>query len=156
METYTDPHAALAIAERASAAPYVDYPPSPKWYPFAVGAWAGLMVLAAHGVSARPAVFLPLLLVLLAAEGAFIAWYRNYRQTMPSLRGAPREIDSAMRRYVAGSVVVLAVSLGSYLAFGPFVCAAVMFVLVTASLILYEREYARAAAATRDRLQRDA
>ena len=156
MESYQDPQTALAIAERASAAPYVDYPPTPRWYPFAVGVWAALMVLALHGIPERPAVFIPALLVLVVAEGAFLRWYRRYRQTMPSLRGAPTEINTAFRRCIAGVVVVLAVCAGVNAAFGPFACAAVTFALVTAGLALYERQYAAAADATRDRLQRGA
>jgi hypothetical protein len=101
-------------------------------------------------------VFIPAVLVLVAAEGAFIGWYRRYRQTMPSLRGAPTEINTAFRRYFAGFVVVLAVCAGVYAAFGPFACAAVTFVLVTAALALYERQYAAAADATRHRLQQGA
>ena len=152
MESYDDPRAALATVERAAAAPYIDYPPTPKWYPFAVGAWAALLVLCLAGASERPVVFLPLLLVLIAAEVAFFTWYRRYRGTMPTMRQAPREINTAFRRYFAGAVLVLAACVGAYIAFGPLVCAALAFVLVTLGLSVYERHYAAAAAATRERL----
>ena len=114
MESVHEAQAALAVSERASAAPYVDYPPTPKWYPFAVGAWCALMVLALHGLSTSTAVFVPIILVLVAAEGAFIAWYRRYRKTMPTMRNAPREINAAFKRYFAGCVVVLAVCVAVY------------------------------------------
>jgi hypothetical protein len=156
MESYTDPRATLAIAERAGAAPYVDYPPTPKWYPFAVGIWAAMLVLVVNGASSRPAVFIPLLVALIFAEGLFIAWYRRYRQTMPSMRTAPKEITAAFGHFVAGAVLVLAVCVGVYAALGPLVCAAVTLVLVTAGVALYERDYASAAAATRVRLRQDA
>jgi hypothetical protein len=144
MESVHEAQAALAVAERASAAPYVDYPPTPKWYPFVVGAWCALMVLALHGLSTDTAVFVPVVVALVAAEGAFIAWYRRYRKTMPTLRNAPPEINAAFRRYFAGCVAVLAVCAGTWVLLGPAVCAAVTFVLVSAGLWRYEHDYAAA------------
>jgi hypothetical protein len=153
MESDRDTDAALAVIERAGAAPYVDYPPTPKWYPFAAGAWAGLLVLALHGLTTRPLVFAPLLAALLLAEGAFLTWYRRYRQTMPSLHNAPREIAAAIRRFFAGCVVVLALCVSVYVAFGALAAALVTLALVTGGLARYEHSYARAAAATRRRLR---
>jgi hypothetical protein len=152
METYPDPQAALAMAERAGAAPYVDYPPTPKWYPFVVGAWMAALILAGHGTESRPAVFVPVLLVLVAAEGLFIAWYRRYYQTWPSMRRAPKEINAAYRRYAAGLAVAVAVCAGVWFLAGPYACAAIAFVVTVIGLWAYERAYAHAAAATRERL----
>jgi hypothetical protein len=153
MESIEDPRTALRIVERAGAAPYIDYPPTPRWYPFAVGVWAALMVLACDGASSRPAVFIPVIVLLVAAEGAFFAWYRRYMQTWPSMRSAPREINAAYRRYAVGAVSVLAVCVAVFVLIGPVVCAVVTFALVAAGLALYERTYAAAATATRNRLQ---
>jgi hypothetical protein len=156
MESYSDPGAALAVAERAAAAPYVDYPPTPKWYPLAAGAWAALVVLVMSGAWSRPAVFIPLLVALIVAEGAFLVWYRRYRQIMPSMRHAPREINAAFGRYFVGLALVVGVCVGVYVTLGSLACAAVTLVVVTAGLALYERDYASAAAATRARLRHDA
>jgi hypothetical protein len=152
MESYTEARTALAAAERAGAAPYVDYPATPKWYPPAVGAWLALMILACHGASQRPAVFIPVVVGLIAAEGAFFAWYRRRWQTWPSMRNAPKEINAAYRRYAVGATLAIAAGIGVYALLGPYAAAAAAFVLVTLGLALYERDYARAAAATRRRL----
>ncbi|MDA0185218.1 hypothetical protein OJ997_33245 [Solirubrobacter phytolaccae] len=152
MESSSEARSALAVAERASAAPYIDYPPTPAWYAPSVGAWVALLVLAGYGASNRPAIFVPLVLVLVAAECAFLAWYRRYRQTMPSMRGAPPEINAAFRRYAVGLVAVVAIGVFLYLVVSPYVAAAAAFGLVTAGLALYERHYANAAAAARTRL----
>ena len=152
MESVHEAQAALAVSERASAAPYVDYPPTPKWYPFAAGVWCALMVLALHGLSSSTAIFAPIVVALVVAEVAFIAWYRRYRKTMPTMRHAPREINAAFKRYFAGCVVVLAIFAAVWIAFGPYAAAAAAFVLVSAGLELYERSYAAAAAATKQRL----
>ena len=156
MESTEDPRAALRIVERAGAAPYIDYPPTPKWFPSAVGLWAALMVLACHGASVRSTVFIPLIALLIAVEAAFFAWYRRYMQTWPTLRSAPREISAAYRRYAVGVVLVLGMCAAVFFLVGPVVCAVVTFALVTAGLWLYERNYAAAAAATRKRLQDEA
>ncbi len=152
MESYTEARSALAVAERAGAAPYIDYPPTPKWYPAAVGAWLAAMIVVCHGASERPAVFVPALLVLLAAEGAFFAWYRRRWQTWPSMRNAPREIHAAYRRYAVGVTLAFAIGIAAYVLISPYVAAVLAFVLTTAGLTLYERDYANAAEATRRRL----
>lgn len=153
METDRDARAMLAEVERAAAAPYVDYPPTPAWYPPAVGAWAAAMALAIAGTSDRPVVAVPVLLVLIALEGMFFGWYRRTRQTTPSLRNVPVEVDHVMRRYVVGVVIVVALGLAAAWFGGRYVAAAVLFVTVTVGLTVYERAYASAAAATRRRLR---
>jgi hypothetical protein len=152
MESYAQARSALAVAERAGAAPYIDYPPTPKWYPAAVGAWLAAVILTCHGASERPAIFVPLLVALIAAEFAFIAWYRRRWQTWPSMRNAPKEINAAYRRYALGTAPAFVAGIALYVFLGPYVAAAFAFVVTTAGLTLYERYYRDAAEATRRRL----
>lgn len=67
----------LHQAERAGAAPYVDDPRTPSWYPPAICAWSAAIVLAGSGVADRRAVAVPALAALLVLEGVFIGWYRR-------------------------------------------------------------------------------
>ncbi|HTW16309.1 MAG TPA: hypothetical protein VMF51_14335 [Nocardioides sp.] len=145
-----DPREARRIAERAEAAPFVDYPPTPWWYAPAAGLWAGSFTLLAgvreHGLAVLG------LLALVAVESAFLAWYSRYHGAFPSLRRAPREFRPAFARYFVGLALVLLLVVGAWVAWGVFVAAVVAAVSVAAGLALYERTYARAAARTRDRL----
>jgi hypothetical protein len=149
VESDFDPRRDLAEAERAAAAPYVDYPRTPTWYPPAVGVWAAALVavLGVEGHTLRSAG----LAALLVLEALFLAWYRRKRGVMPNLRGAPREIAREMRWYVVGAVVVVAVVGGAF-AVSSLLAAAVALVLVTVGVAAYERRYEAAAARTRDRL----
>lgn len=152
METTPDPREQLDEAERAAAAPYVDYPRTPTWYAPAVGAWSAALVAVLATLTSHPVPSVVVLVVLVAAEGGFIAWYRTKRGTMPSMRQVPPEIRSEMTRYLVGLVVVMAAVVAAAVLL-PWVFAAVLaFVLVTAGLTVYERRYGRAAAATRARL----
>ena len=144
----------LAEAERAASAPYVDYPPTPKWYPPAAGLWAAGFTLTVTAAWRRPVIFVPAIVALLALEALFLVWYRRYRRTMPDLRAAPVEFRSEFRRYAVGLVgVVAAVVVAAWLT-GPWAAAATTFVLVTVGVLLYERRYAAAATATHARLER--
>ena len=144
----------LADAERAAAAPYVDYPPTPRWYPVAAGLWAAGLTLTVTAAWGRPLIFVPAIAVLLVVEALFLVWYRRYRRTMPDLRAAPVELRSEFRRFAVGVVgVVAAVVIAEWLA-GPWMAAVTTFVAVAAGVLLYERRYATAAAATRARLER--
>lgn len=151
MESFSDAEAALAEAERASAAVYIDYPPTPKWYPPAIGAWAAGFALTVANLH-RNAIAFPALLVLVTSEVALLSWYRHYRGTMPTLRDVPPEIAAAMWRYAAGLVAVVALAVGSHLVAGPVATALATFASTTLLIVWYERGYARAAAATRARL----
>ena len=152
MESITPQQQALAAAHRAAAAPFVDYPPTPWWFFPAAGAWAAAMVLTVFGISRTPALFLPVLAGLIAAEYAFFTWYRRYRGTTPTLKNAPPEIAREMRRYFAGVVVVGAVVVAAAILTTAIVAAGLAFVLVTGGLLVYERRYESAASEIRARL----
>ncbi|WP_244931609.1 hypothetical protein [Nocardioides sp. W7] len=147
-----DPQQARRIAERAEAAPYIDYPPTPWWYAPAAGLWAGALILLIGLAQDRRVLALVGLLALVALEGAFLAWYSRYHGALPSLRHAPAEFRPAFVRYGVGVAVVLALVVGSWLLAGAIAAAVVAGVAVTVGLVLYERTFARAAARTRARL----
>jgi len=139
------------VAERAAAAPYVDYPPTPRWYPPFMGLWA-TGYTAVLGVPREHAMLQALgQLVLLVVMIGFQVWYRRYRGTWP--RGkAPAEVRRVLAAFVVGAVVVIGlVALALWL--GPlWIAVVVAFVLVTIGVSWYEAVYARAAARTRTRL----
>lgn len=151
MESSEELRERIRVAERAAAAPYVDYPPTPWWYSPGFGAWAAaLLVLLGlpgdrHGW--RAAGIAGLVLV----EVVFIAWYRRYRGTWPSGK-APDEIRRVMVGFVIGTVVVLGAGVLLVWLTPVAVAAVAGFVMVTAGIAWYERAYARAAARTRERL----
>ena len=110
------------------------------------------MVLAVGFAGSAPAVFVPLLVVLLGLEGAFFTWYRRRSGMWPSLRQAPPEFAAPLRWYAIGVVAIMGAIAVSWWASGPGLAAIVAFVLVTAGLWRYERAYAAAADATRRRV----
>ncbi|MDN4159996.1 hypothetical protein [Nocardioides abyssi] len=149
-----NPHAdLLRDLERAEAAPYVDYPPTPGWYFPAAGAWfAGLTGVQGLTEDHLP-VAIALIVVLLGALGAFCGWYARYRGAMPSvLRRAPRGMGSMFALYFVGAAVVLGVVWWTGAQAGWGWASALMFLLATAGLWLHEQSYAAAAARVRDRL----
>ncbi|MEZ0577877.1 hypothetical protein [Nocardioides sp. MH1] len=150
MESNADAADALRQAERAAAAPYIDYPPTPAWYPPATGLWAAAFCLATAIPSDDPtrAAALGLLVVL---ELGFVAWYRRYRGTWPRGR-APQEVRSVMRAFVVGAVAVVALVGALLWRTTPWLSAVVALVVVTAAIALYERAYSSAAARARARL----
>lgn len=142
--------AELRQADRAAAAPWIDYPATPAWYPVATGLWAALFCLTMAIPDESPKRALALLALVLI-ELAFVAWYRRRRGTWPRGR-APEEISKVMRAFVLGALAVLGVvGLTLWLA-APWVAAIVAFVVVTPSVAWYERVYAAAAARARTRL----
>lgn len=150
MESNRDAAESLRQADRAAAAPYIDYPPTPRWYPLATGLWAAVFCLAMAIPADSPLRALALL-GLVVVELAFLMWYRRYRGTMPRGR-APEEIRQVLLRFVVGAAVVLAVvGLTLWLA-SPWVAAVVALVVVPPAVAWYERAYADAAARTRARL----
>lgn len=151
MESSDSAREMLQAADRAAAAPWTDYPPTPWWYPPATGVWAGLLVLVIGQQDSRPALSVVGLVALIAVEFGFVAWYRRYRGTMPS-SAPPEEFRAAMARLLLGAVAIG--GLGWLLAHGVGMLAAAtaVGVLVTVLITWYERAYAAAAAAARARL----
>ena len=152
MESFYDPRQDLADVERAAAAPYVDYPPTPRWYPASVGLWSTALVAADGWLRHDTALFLAAIVVLFATNIAFITWYRRLRGTMPSMRHAPAEIAREMAWFIVGCVVVVALVALAFVTIGTLAACVVTFVLVTSGVAWYERRYARAAGAVRARL----
>ena len=149
MESNETARELLREADRAEAAPWVDFPPTPAWYPASVGVWGAALTLALGVLDGMWGALATLALVLL--EVAFLRWYRAYRGTMP--RGAmPQE----MRRpalLLATGLVAIVVAAGALVMVGqPWVGAAVVLVSATPLTWWYERAYAAAAEAARVRL----
>lgn len=138
------------MAERAAAAPYVDYPPSPWWHAPFFGLWSVAFVLVV-GLIDDSAWRAGGLLVLAFASGLVIGWQRRRRGTWP--RGKP---PAEIRRVTIGFVIGAAgvIGLGALLLWlAPVAVAApVVFVVVTAGVWWYDRAHARASERTRERL----
>jgi hypothetical protein len=141
---------ALREADRAEAAPWTDYPPTPRWYPPAVGIWAALLTLAFTELDGG--VQKVTLLGLVAAELGFLRWYVRHRNGVMPTGRPPREFRSAIARFVTAAtgvvlgVAVLAATVGSWAA------AAFALVATTPAIAWYERAYADAARRAHERL----
>ena len=141
--------AALDEADRAEAAPWVDYPPTPAWYPVGSGFWAAALVLVIGELDGP--VFAFCMAGLIAIELGFLAWYRRYRGAMPT-GAAPREFRAAIVRFATASCVAAGTVLVLSLAVSPWLGAPLALVAFTGIFAWYERAYADAARRTRERL----
>ncbi len=139
------------VAERAAAAPYVDYPATPLWYMPVMGAWAFLATVLFTRPGNSTAVRIVGELVLVGAALALVWWQRRIRGVWPTGR-APEEIRRVMAWFVLGVAVVIGVVLGVRLVVNVWVAAVVAFVIVTAGVTWYEKAYARASDRVRERL----
>jgi len=143
---------AQRAAERAEAAPYVDYPRTPAWYPPAMGAWAAAYTLLLtlwedHGL------WLVLGMIGLASlTGLFLGWYSRHHGAIPHLRHAPREFRSAFATYAAVLVGIVGATVLAWWLVAPTLAALAAFVSTVIGLHLYERAYAVSARRTRERL----
>ena len=150
MESENDLHESLRTADRAAAAPWVDYPPTPWWYFPAAGCWFAAMAAVVGGVGDNHVVDVIVLVIALVAYGACIGWYRRYRGVMPHGK-PPREFWPAIGWYLVGAAaffVVVWFALQASIVLGTVLA----FVLATGGLAAYEVAYARAANRTRSRL----
>lgn len=151
MET-TD--ATLRAAERAAAAPFIDYPKTPWWYPllfatFMTAVLAGpALVQHGHGIAGFGLQFLSL-----AALITFARWYRTRWGAWPRMSAAPAEIKGAYRWFLTMFVVGAVVSVAAWLLGGPQVGLPAIFVVAYALIWAYEGVvYPRAAQRVRERL----
>jgi len=141
---------ALQEADRAEASPWIDYPPTPRWYPVAVGVWAALITLAFTELD-EP-LRLPAVLLLIVLEGGFLGWYVRYRGGVMPTGPAPREFRRSIVLFVLGAVGILVgiALLASFVS--PWLAAAFALVTTTVLIAWYERVYAEAARRARERL----
>ena len=149
MESNESARDLLREADRAEAAPWVDFPPTPAWYPASVGIWGAALTLVL-GVLEEP--WRPVAtLALVAIEVAFIRWYRSYRGTMPK-GPMPQE----MRRpalLMALGLAAIVVAAGALVMLGqPWVAAGLVLVTAIPLTWWYERAYAAAAERAKARL----
>jgi hypothetical protein len=142
------------MVERAEAAPYVDYPPSPWWYFPAFGLWSAGLVGAFTWWRVNAGLFVATPAVLTALAAVFVLWMRRRHGALPMPgRGAPpAEIASVWRGYLLTAPVIVLVVALVWWQIGIPVAAAVAFVLVTTGLAVYEHRYALAAARVQERL----
>jgi hypothetical protein len=144
----------LAAAERGAAAPYVDFPPTPWWYPPVVGAWVAAVIGTFTWWRENAVLFTAVLVALVAAELLFVFWLRRRHGAFPGPGGGtpPAEIAVVRRSFrTALPVIVVLIGLVWWL-LGVPAAAGVAFVVVTAGLVRYERRHAEAAARVRERL----
>ncbi|MCW2757949.1 MAG: hypothetical protein JWO46_1695 [Nocardioidaceae bacterium] len=147
----------LRDLERAEAAPYIDYPPTPRWYPpaggvFALALFAHLYAVLVHswgGIVASLS-----LAALVAVELGFLYWYSRYHGALPAPGRTPpvAEICRAYGQFLVGFVVLVVLVTGVTFLAGPIGGGVATFVLAAGGLLLYERAYASAARAARERL----
>jgi hypothetical protein len=92
-------------------------------------------------------------LALLGVAVWFMNWYTRYRGTIPRVgRSMPAEFRPAVIAFVGFHVSLIGVVALVLIAVGYVVAAIVAFAGITVLFAVYERAYAAAAAATRERL----
>jgi hypothetical protein len=144
--------AALRDADRAEAAPWTDYPPTPRWYPPAVGVWAALLTLVFTGFDDHHSLRLGAIMALIAVELGFVRWYVRYRNGVMPTGPAPREFRGAIVRFVAGAAVIVSGAAALAAVVAAWLAAGFALIATTVLLAWYERAYADAARRTRERL----
>jgi hypothetical protein len=153
MESDATPQQALDEVERATAALWSHYPPTPWWYCPGSGAWHAALVLVLGGLDGRYLLQLVGAVGLLAVAVWFTNWYTTYRGTIPRVGSSmPAEFRPAVIAFGGFYLSVISLVALVFIAVGYVVAAIVAFVGVTVLFAVYERAYAAAAAATRERL----
>ena len=140
----------LRQADRAEAAPWTDYPPTPRWYPIATGLWAAALTLAFTAL--EDGLRLLVLLALIGAELAFVRWYVRYRGGVMPTGPAPREFRRAIALFVLGAAAVVGGAALLVAGVGPWAAAGYTLVTTTVVIAWYEHAYADAARRARERL----
>ncbi|MFC4555925.1 hypothetical protein [Georgenia faecalis] len=146
--------AALRSADRAAAAPFLQTPRIPAWYPFAMATYFtavfGAFLLLRDGRVVPGAV---LLLLAVAAVLAQATLTRARWGTWPRLSEAPAEIRRAFALYVLLAVAAIIASVGVWSWVGAAGGLAAVFLTALAVVWAYEfRLYPAAARQVRQRL----
>lgn len=142
---------AQRTAERAEAAPSVDYSPTPRWYFPAFGAWVAAYV-ALLGAGVHPAIVVVGMVLLAMLVGAYLGWYQSRAGAMPRLLGGPREFRHAYLWYFLGLAALTGLVALVWLLAGHLAAVVTAFAGTTVGSYGYERAYATAARRTRERL----
>ena len=111
MESDAEIRAQLRALERAEAAPYTDFRPTPRWFLPAAALWGGSLAafVRLSRSESRPAEIAAVvgIIGLAALIGVYVTWYQRYHGATPSLfRRKPPEIRRVMAFYVVGALVV--------------------------------------------------
>lgn len=144
----------LADAERAAAAPYINYPPTQWWEIVLIATWAGALVYAVgtDRIDGFPQALL--IFALVGVELVWINWRSRSHGAMPwpGKGNPPPEIAKLWRHYYLG-VAAFAAMIAVVWILGNHVAAAVfVFFLTLVSLTWYETRYGAAATRVRERL----
>lgn len=145
-----DIRATLREADRAAAAPWIDYPPTPRWWAPLFGIWTLLFGLNIGYVDHLAQAVGSLVLAL--SMGALVGWQRSIRGTYPTGR-APREFRASMTVLFVGALVLGAIGWLVATLSAPWVGAVVAAIGAVVLVAWYERTYARVAAELRARLR---
>lgn len=144
----------IRAAERAAAAPYVDYRPDPWWVAPGFGLIAALLVL---GIGLRSqtnapgwASTVPMAAVVVCVL-VYVRWQRRRLGTLPSGK-APREVRRVLRVYIVAGLLV---GLGLFL-LADLVSLwwglPIAFAVTTGAMAWYISAYSHAAERVRERL----
>ena len=141
---------ALREADRAEAAPWIDYPATPRWWPVLFGAWACVFALNVGYVDGLPQALGSI--VLAALMGVAAGWATRRRGTYPRGR-APRELRASFGVLFGGALVIAALGWLIASLITPWPAALVAGVAAYVLVLWYERAYTRAADRVRARLR---
>lgn len=137
---------------RAEAAPYLDYPDLPWWYPAVFAGWFAAIVAVLGHVGEWWAIFGTLALILV--EIWFLRWFQAQHGAMPwpGKGNPPAEIARAYRAYYVGAVLVVVAVALTWLLAGHWPAVVATFVLGTAGFWWYDVRYEAVAQQVRERL----
>lgn len=136
--------------ERGEAASWVVYPPTPLWWPVALGLWAATLALVIGLLDGTAQAITQLAMVLVI--GLMLAWDRRRRGTYPSGR-PPRDLHRVIFLMVLGAAAVAGTAWLAGEQISVWAAAAIAGVGAYAVVSWYEHEYAVIAARIRDRLK---
>ncbi len=144
---------ALAAAERAAVAPWIEQPATPWWYIPSFGLLMGAVVLIlGERASMSSAWFALSAIAVVFLIGAWLGAVTAHQGVVPRLRSAPPEFVPVVRGYFVGYVLLLAMVVIVYLAADSRVAAVLAAVGTWIGLVVYEKRYTTAADAVRRRL----
>lgn len=154
MESYSEAREALSEMDRGEASPYVDYPPTPTWYPPSVGLFAGALVLGLAALMESTWLGCVVIGGIVVLEAAFLSWYSRFHGAMPSLRNPPKEFRSLLWRFALGYVALIVIAVALWFLTNAWITAVTVAVMTTGAVSIYEKAYAATAARTKVRLAR--